>query len=234
VMMDQLENRTLDSAELDMVIALGGDDSFKYISHFVGSIPLLSINPDPTLSVGSMADWTIEKESCVYELKTLLDLGRYDVEQWNRPEIVLDGEKLPPATSEYYLGLRNDRVKTSKHIIKYRNREYKQKCSGLLIASEAGFSGWFGSSLDSESDMESYGVGEVDKLYFLATELFSPERPHDSEFGDILPGEELVVTSLNDEGGKVVVDSWEEYNFDYGSEAVIKLGNPLIVVEIKE
>lgn len=208
----------------DLVISLGGDDSFKFVSHYVGNIPILSLNSDPKRSDGCLTSYSISDEQSIYDLLETLDFENFSIEEWPRLKIILNGKLITQAVSEYFLG-DNRRTKMSRHVLKYGGKEFKQKCSGIIISTGAGSTGWFDSAHIKSipwDPKEKLAVYTVTELYKRGSDWSSPES-----YGALKDGDELIITSLNNEGGIISVDSWDEYEFIRGSEARISLGTPL-------
>lgn len=206
--------------DYEMVISFGGDNCFTYTSHYVGRIPLVGMNSDPAKSTGALCAWSSrDLEDAVARITR----GDYAIEGWPLLEAEIDGTPIAKATSEYFFGerLRKD---MSRHVLAYRGKEYEQKSSGLIVATGAGSTGWYHSS-----NRHAYPEGNTfpkteRKAAFVVTEPFRWQtRPDDVFAGDVLPGEELVLHSLNDGEGYAIADSWDEYDFSRGKEARIRL-----------
>jgi NAD kinase len=225
----------------DLIIVLGGDNSFTYASHFVHSTPILGINSDPDRSSGCLTRYAIKTEQDVYDLVEALDFNNFRIESWARLEATLDGQKITPATSEYFLGERL-RKYMSRHVLVYRGQEVEQKCSGFIIATGAGSTGWYRSTMPDPGETE--WRPETKRAAFIATEQYQPMGRWDKssnkwidvgvnpnlKWGNIEEGEEIKIYSLNDNDGHISIDSWEERPFNRGSEARIYLGEPLQVL----
>lgn len=212
--------------EINMVLALGGDNSFTCVSHMVGSLPVLGINSDPERSVGCLTRWSINGDEDIFNLVEAIDFEDYVVEPWTRLEATVNGRKVTPATSEYFFGERQ-RNQMSRHVIVHKGKEYEQKCSGIIFATGAGSTGWYKSAGNRPP------WGPSDRFCgFTVTEMYSTTpsgiSAPTSEY--ISPGEEIILYSLNDSEGLLSIDSWEEYEFCRGSEARIQIGEPLNVV----
>jgi NAD kinase len=210
------------AARAPLVISLGGDNHFQYVSHFVNSGLILGVNSDPVKSEGVL---TYFKAEDFEELVERLERDDYQVEEWTRLEVRINGTFVGLVTSECYLG-EEKRKKMSKHIIRLNGQEEEQKNSGLLVFPGAGSTGWH----DSECRY-LYPEGNVfpktaDYARFLATAPYRGKLCGCSMLeGKILPGEELFVKSLNNDRGIVGIDSVEEYNFMRGTEAVIRISD---------
>lgn len=221
-MMDMLDG-TIEG--YDLVIVLGGDNSFTYVSHYVGNIPILGVNSDPKRSEGYITQWAIEEDQDVFDLVECLDFDHLNVEDWARLEVTVNGKILPPATSEIYLGERQ-RNNMSRHVLEYEGSKYEQKCSGLVVATGAGSTGWYRSA---NRELNSWDV-TAEQAKFVVTEPYNIAAR--LNYTGIIGGQyspEITVHSLNDSEGIVSIDSWEEFAFGRGATAKIFLGAPLHV-----
>jgi NAD kinase len=211
----------------DLVIILGGDNSFTKVSHYITTTPVLGVNSDPQRGSGHLLNWSINDPLDATALKALLDDGDYKIEDWTRLEATVDCVPILDATSEYFLGERM-RDKMSRHVVEYRGKSYEQKCSGLLVATGVGSTGWYKSALWPSCSWDKCMV----RAKFGATEVFGVTGGLMSgmDIHELSSSEELVVHSLNDDDGCVSVDAWDHYDFHRGSTARITIGRPLKVV----
>lgn len=231
IMMDELKN----TSKYDLVIVLGGDNSFTYVSHFISDNIILGINSDPARSVGSLLSYAANDISDIAKLYEKVYKADFVIEKWPRLKASIDGVDITEATSEYFLGERQ-RNKMSRHILVYAGVEYEQKCSGIIISTGAGSTGWYGSSgFDFGSGRPSNCSWDPteNKAAFIITEPFNNEA-QDNYMGLIgnKYDKNIKLYSLNDDDGLVSVDSWEEYSFSRGSEAEISFGSTLNVMRV--
>lgn len=235
VMMDTI-NDTIKG--YDLVIVLGGDNSFTKVSHFIDSnTAILGVNSDPIRSAGHLLSYSITDPQSIYKLCRIINSEQFIIHKWTRLEATLDGKIITPATSEYFFGERQ-RNKMSRHILVYEGHEYEQKCSGIVIATGAGSTGWYssaGSDPKTGIPFKPPWSTREERASFIITEPFNNDA-RANHCGSIFGFEkEIVLYSLNDDDGLVSVDSWEEYEFLRGSEARIRLSKPLgVVVPITE
>ena len=208
--------------DVDMVIVLGGDNSFTCVSQLIGKTPILGINIDPDRSAGCLMQHKASNKDSIVKLRDSLEKG-YAIELWTRLQANVDGIDITPATSEYFLG-EKQRNYMSRHILTYQGKEYEQKCSGLLVATGAGSTGWYKSAIPLRDSFSK----TIPSAAFVATESYSGRRHVTDGFFDYK--EELTIHSLNDSEGIISVDSWNEVPFPRGSVAKIKIGTQLKVV----
>jgi NAD kinase len=218
-LMDQAPN-FIAKGKYDLIIVLGGDNSFTYVSHYANDIPILGVNSDPERSVGCLTRWSIGNNQDVFDLIEMLDFGEFDIKGWTRLNATINGKLITPATSEYFFGERM-RKNMSRHVLVYNGVEHEQKCSGIIFATGCGSTGWYSSSTRNKP----WSVEER-KARFAITEPYNVPVMH----GDIEKDDEIILYSLNDSAGYASADSWEEFEFTRGSEARIYLGAPLNVV----
>lgn len=214
----------------DMVVVLGGDNSFTAVAQRSYSVPVLAINSDPVLSVGCLTRWRVDTFEELGKLTAAIRYGDYNIEEWTR----LESNLLPtvPAISEYYLG-ETKRKDMSRFVIEDPIMgPVEQKCSGIIIATGVGSTGWY-TSANTDRTVEENKFAPTDKIAkYVVTEPYRYKNNDGLTLkrGEIMPGYELVIHSLNDSGGLISADSWLEAPFTRGTTAKIKLGEPAKVV----
>lgn len=228
ISLEQLE-RTEILSRCKVIIALGGDDFFKLLSHRAPSdLPILGVNSDPASSVGALLPITIERlPDALHRLET----GDYRVEEWTKLALTVDGIERGSAINDIVLGKRDFRL-TSRHELEYRGEKITQRSSGLLISTGVGSTGWYASA--------GLYLGEQDRSFpktarYARFELREPsvtveevdgkrvtKLPKLVE-GSLLEGESLRITSLNDDEGIASRDSLDSIPFPRGTVAEISL-----------
>ena len=219
---DFLSNDMIVQEGWDLIIVLGGDNSFTFVSHWDAGIPILGINSDPKRSVGCLTRLAISDSEDAYDLVEMLDFQEFDVVEWQRLSATIDGKLIVPATSEYFFGEKL-RANMSRHVLVYQDMEIEQKSSGIIFATGAGSTGWYRSA--TKHSKETWAP-EKKKAKFVITESYDSPVEH----GELGPGEEVILYSLNDGEGYCSSDSWDEFAFTRGSEARVRLDRPLNVV----
>ena len=215
-MMDQLKEQDND---YDLIIAFGGDNSFTYISHFNNKSILCGVNSDPKRSIGYLTKWKVENIQDACGLVSKLTSYDFRMEYWPRVGAELNGQKITPATSEYFFG-EKQRTKMSRHTIEFQGQVVEQKCSGLLVATGAGSTGWFKSISASYSEWRP-----TDPMAsFVITEPYGLPK---FTSGIISGKERLIIKSLNDGEGIISIDSWKELEFNRGNIVEVFIDTPL-------
>lgn len=212
----------------DLVISLGGDNHFQYLSHFLTTTPILGMNSDAQSSVGALAPFLPEH---IEALLTRLEADDYEVEEWTRLAAWVNGQAIAWATCVYFIG-EAERQFMSRHILEVQGQSEQQKGSGLLVVTGAGSTGWYDSACRYQFPEGNPFPPTAPWVRFLLTEpyqgrLSSAVLRH----GELRRGEELIVHSLNDDRGVVSSDSIEVYPANRGTHVRIRLApQPLRVI----
>jgi NAD kinase len=135
---DKLSRRAIDRA--DLVLAVGGDNHFQYVSRFVRRELIAGVNSDPHSSEGSLTSFTPES---LKDAAAAIRSGKFRIEEWTRLQVELDGRRVESlALSEVFFG-EASRAQMSRYKITVGRRSELQKSSGLLTVTGAGSAGWY-------------------------------------------------------------------------------------------
>ena len=211
----------------DLVISVGGDNSFTRVSHFLDDTPILGVCSDPLRSVGHLCTWKAGHEKSIGELQQRLGTKNFEVEDWTRIGVVLDGKSLGEwGINEVFLG-EKERTSMSRYLLD----DVEVKSSGLVVYTGAGSTGWACSAGAQPFDRKEATLG------FIHTEAYTDGMEWTKEaWHTIDSSENLVVKSLND-NGILSFDGWgrdTEYKFQRGSVAELRTGLPLKVLVFPE
>jgi len=209
--------------DADLVIALGGDNHFTFVSHLLDKTPILGINSDPLKSEGSMltADATDFDK-----ILTALENNDFKVENWTRLNLEINGKLMSrSATSEIFIGHKN-RMKMSHYHIRHGEHDEFQKCSGLVISTGAGSTGWYNSASrylfpNGDSFDRTKPLAK-----FIATEPYRGRLSGNKLLhGELINGDVLEITSAHRDGGIVAIDSVKFHDFSRDKKLKISISN---------
>ena len=216
-------------SKADLVIAIGGDDHIKFVSHLIDDTFLLALNSDPERSTGALTSGTVADFS---EALEKLTNGEFLVEEWTRLSTTLNGTLLPLCCSEIYLGEERARF-GSRSTIQYRNETYSTKGSGILVAPGTGSTGWFRSASRYEFKEDHTWPKTELHAEFIVKEPYGDIDKETLLSGSLEPKEEIIITSSNNHEGELSVDSLSNHAFNRGSEARIRISDkPLKVLSL--
>lgn len=216
------------ASSVDLVISLGGDDHFTFLSHFLKDTFVLGVTSDPVKSEGALLAHMPED---IGRILGKLERGDFLIEDWTRLECHLNGEPIQRCTGTYFIGdLR--RLNMSKYKLTHGATQEEQKGSGLLIASGTGSSGWYNSEIGELFLGGDRFPRTSNWARFGATGIYHGRvSGHTLPYGTLKAGEEILVESLHDTDGIIGVDSVEQYRFQRGDRATIRVSNtPLKVL----
>ncbi|MCB0334551.1 MAG: hypothetical protein KDD55_13695, partial [Bdellovibrionales bacterium] len=239
---DDITSELLSSAGL--VIAFGGDNHFQHVSHFINDdTPILGINSDPLTSHGALLQGSASE---IAQVVRAFSQGEYLLEPWTRLTLTVDGIPYPQATADIFFG-EEKRVLMSRYTLEHLRRngdgelvplmpQVEQKCSGLLVATGAGSSGWFRTAARGTKEYAEVFAPCAVQARYAATEIsptITSEHP-EMFFGELHHGDVLRLVSLNRSNGIASIDSLITAPFARGQVAELRLSQkPLLVARSK-
>lgn len=211
-----------------VVVALGGDDHFKYVSHFVDDSPLLGVNSDPIRSRGAL---TTIKACDFGRALDAIHSGDYFYEEWTRLQLNLNGNGAGLAVSECFIGSA-DSEDISHYIVELNGKAEEQKSSGLVVATGAGSTGWYRSAGRYVFGKKGDVFPRTDRMAkFVMREPYGDDE-YRMNTGIVNETSELVITSLQNGDERISLDSTDRFEFNRGSRARITISKPLRVVTL--
>jgi NAD kinase len=233
-MQKQLLDRTLlptyTFSDRDLVVALGQDGLVVNTAKYVGSQPLIGVNPDPARYDGILLPFTPDRVRAAAEASVS---GQVAVRRVTLAEARLnDGQRLL-AFNDLYLGLRGHA--SARYRIEANGSTEEQSSSGVLVSTGAGSTGWMSSVFNMAAGVASFTGGsagaavrldwESPELLFAVREPFASRHSAASMVaGRLAEGAELVIESHMPSGGVIFSDGVEAdfLRFESGSTARIR------------
>jgi len=212
-----------------LVLAFGGDNHFQCVARYLTDTPILGINADPPRSEGALTQITVNQLAATLHN---LERGNYSIKKWTRLAVTLQGKPLPfPGLCETYIG--EHRVENMSRLsIQHGRERFLHKGSGMLVYTGSGSTGW------AHSVERQVRPGQV---YFGPTSAYLRYLCMHPYVGKLSPapldprmrlrnGQEMLITSMNDAEGVIILDALEVYPFPEGSIASIRTGPNLKVI----
>ena len=211
-----------------LVVMLGGDDTFKAGSQYVRDSYVLGINSDVFHSVGAHLRLDVNHMLAVL---TALERGNFQIEEWTRLEVRVNGGEPVLALDELFIGELEARF-TARSTIEQRAQLIRTKGSGVLIATGSGSTGWLRAATHSAYSGKNVWPRTARHAEFAVREPYgiletAPEN------GELLPGEELVIRSSHNRNGIISPDCVRDFRFPRGNVATVRLGQPLKVLNFR-
>lgn len=213
-----------------VILAIGGDNYFQHISHFLENQLIVGINSDPETSSGSLLQFSADG---FLDFLPRLKNGEFDIKEWVRLQAIINGGPVETqAISEIYLGAYKS-TDMSRYLLDYPDQFHPQriiehdlqKSSGIIVATaSAGLTGWYRSA--AHISYPDY-VRKFQKAFYTVREMF--DGIHDE--GDIFPEEKITITWQAHGDGLVSIDCQDEHIIKRGDKVEIQISNqPLRVV----
>lgn len=203
----------------DVVVAVGQDGLVPNVAKYLGSQPVIGVNPDPDLYEGVLVRCTAAQ---VEELIHLAVSGRAPVEERTMVEARLDDGACLVALNEVFVGHRSHQ--SARYRLSIGGAELHQISSGLIVTTGTGATGWARSiSLERHSGIALPAPGEP-RLAFFVREPFPASGSHiEVSEGEVTAGETLTLWSEMEAGGTVFGDGIESDSlpFDWGRRVTV-------------
>lgn len=185
-------SRRVPDGRFDIVAVVGGDGTVLDISRFLGSTPLVAINPSPATSTGNFCATTAEGFPGI--LQRILDRSMVPLEL-TRLIVTVDGRRFSqPALNDALLANVVPSA-TSRYIVTVEGSSEQQKSSGVWISTAAGSTGAIFSAGGMRRPVSEHG------LQYLVREPCAGRRDTYSLKGGLLGPEGITFVSRMIRGG---------------------------------
>lgn len=202
----------------DIVAAIGQDGLIANVAKYVGSQPVIGINPDPAAIAGVLARIAVDAAADVLAATVA---GRAAIDARTMVEAELDtGERLF-ALNEIFVGHRSHQ--SALYELSHGDARERQSSSGVIIASGTGASGWARSIMTATGRTIAIDPCQPMAAYFVREAWPSPTTGSALVAGTVARDAPLFVTSRMD-GGTIFADGMEQdyLRFDWGQQLSIR------------
>ena len=214
----------------DLVVTLGQDGLVANTAKYVGSQPIVAVNPEPERFDGVLLPFAPDQaRSAVAKAME----AKASIRQITLAEVILnDGQRLR-AFNDLFIGARSH--VSALYRIACNKKSEVQSSSGVLVSTGAGSTGWISSMFNMAAGLARFCGGTPGKAIRLPWEdrrlLYVVREPFISRHsqaaivaGMLRPGEELSLQSLMPSGGVIFSDGMEAdfLNFNSGASAQVR------------
>lgn len=217
--------------DTDLVIVLGQDGLVANTAKYVGSSPILAINPDPERNSGVLLPFNVGN----YQDGLLQSLrGNVGVKKVTLAEAELnDGQKLL-AFNDFFIGKANHT--SARYRITFGDQTETQSSSGLIVSTGAGSTGWLSSVFNEYNGLSQFfGAGsstysyemqwDDDRLCFIVREPYrSPSTSSKLVVGAVNNQIKLTIESQMPENGVIFSDGVLEDYLEFNSGRKVSIG----------
>lgn len=213
----------------DIVVAVGQDGLIANAAKYVGSQPLLGVNPDPLRYDGILVPIQVEQtRQC---LEAVLE-ERASIKKVTMAEAVLnDGQRLL-AFNDLFIGAMSH--VSARYKIEFEGRSEGHSSSGLIVSTGAGSTGWLSSVFNMVSSVSQFVGGRRTKslkldwdspvLVFVVREPFVSKHSSANIVAGVLPAkQELILESRMPVNGTIFSDGVEADYLAFNSGAIARI-----------
>lgn len=221
---------TFQFQKADLVVTLGQDGLVANTAKYVGTQPIVAVNPEPGRFDGILLPFLPDQARSA--VSRVLE-AKARIREVTLAEIRLqDGQRLL-AFNDLFIGARSH--VSSLYRISCGGRSEIQSSSGVLISTGAGSTGWLSSVFNMASGVACFCGGTAVKairmpwedrrlLYVVREPFVSRHSRADMVAGMLESDQELVLESLMPSGGVVFSDGMEAdfLQFNSGAVAIVR------------
>src|SRR5215212_3311670 len=220
--------------ERDLIITVGPDGLVINVAKYLTSQPILAVNPDPTRIDGVLIPFVCAELGPWVE-RTLA--GTAKITRISMAKATLNDGQTLYGVNDLFIGLHSHG--SARYQLEFADRQEQQSSSGIIISTGAGCTGWMRSITTGAWQVAQYfgAVGEPpgpeqlalgwesDRLWFSVREPFvSRVSAAEIVFGQLMLGQELVITSHMPDNGVIFSDGIESDYLAFNSGLVARVG----------
>lgn len=216
-------------APSDLVVTVGQDGLVANTAKYVGSNPLIAVNPDPSRFDGVLLPFQVpETASAVRSVLSQTALFRHVT----LAEAKLnDGQRIL-AFNDLFVGVQSH--VSARYRIQVQGVSESQSSSGVLVSTGAGSTGWLSSMFNMAAGIAAFAGGQMGpglrldwddrRLVYVVREPFKSKYSRASLVAGVLePGAPMVLESLMPSCGMIFSDGVEADYLPFNSGAIVRI-----------
>ncbi|HLG75160.1 MAG TPA: sugar kinase [Ktedonobacteraceae bacterium] len=219
----------------DLVVTLGPDGLVINTAKYLTTQPILALNPDPGRIDGILIPFLYHEAA--QWLERVLQ-GRVRIARVSMVKATLNDGQVLYGVNDLFIGPRTH--VSARYQLEFAGRREQQSSSGIIVSTGAGCTGWlssialgawhvahyFGGADQVPPSSQQLALGwESERLWFTVREPFvSRTTRSDIVFGQIAPGQELIITSHMPDYGVIFSDGIESDYLSFTSGFIARIG----------
>lgn len=220
---------TFDFGRCQIVVVVGQDGLVANTAKYVGSLPIVAVNPDPRRIDGVLLPFQVSQARRA--VGTVLD-GKYRTREVTLAEAILaDGQRLL-AFNDLFIGCASH--VSARYELRVGGNSEQQSSSGVIVSTGAGSTGWFSSVFNMACGISNWLGSGASKPQPQAWEdrslLWAVREPFVSKSsgaehiaGQLLENQELVIESRMPAGGVIFSDGVENDFLEFNSGSIVRI-----------
>lgn len=212
------------------VVVVGQDGLVANVAKYVGDVPIVAVNPDPSRIDGVLLPFEVDEAAAVVRQ----GIGkRFDYREVTLAEANLNDGQRMLAFNDFFIGAATH--VSARYVIEAQNQSEPQSSSGVLVCTGAGSTGWISSvfnmtdgiarTLDTSIKKPAPMNWNDRQLRWVVREPFlSRTSRSDLVTGKILERDELKIESLMPDHGVIFSDGIEADFLPFNSGSIVRVG----------
>lgn len=220
---------TFEFREEDLVLAFGQDGLVANTAKYVGSQPIVAVNPEPTRFDGVLLPF--QSGEAKTAVAKVID-GKAAVREITLAEVQLNDSQRLLAFNDFFIGARSHI--SAQYRIEHKKRSEIQSSSGVLVSTGAGSTGWVSSVFNMASGVATFCGGrsgnavklpwEDRRLIYVVREPFISRHSQAGIVAGMLEQQdELVLQSLMPTAGVIFSDGIESDFLEFNSGSIARV-----------
>jgi NAD kinase len=221
--------------ERDLLVTAGPDGLVINTAKYLTAQPILAVNPDPARIDGILIPFQVAELGAQIER---VRRGAARVARVSMARATLNDGQTLYAVNDLFIGPRSHG--SARYTLEFGGQREQQSSSGIIVSTSAGCTGWlrsiitgawqvaryFGDSLGEMPAPEQSALGwESDQLWFTVREPFVSKTARAGVvFGQLAPGQDLVITSHMPDYGVIFSDGIESDYLAFNSGFIARVG----------
>jgi NAD kinase len=216
----------------DLVVVCGPDGLFVNLAKYIGSQPVLTVNPDPKTIAGVLMLFPPQEVGSVI---ARIQQEKQEFERLPFVKASIDDDRVVWGVNDIFIG-RKDHV-SARYELAFGGQKEAQSSSGIIVSTGVGSTGWIRSVTAMLIGLTREGIphklsflpdATSAELVFVVREPFpTPNTKTSLVTGRVTPNHPLVVNSEMPTGGYIFSDGVVEKAVEWnaGSKVVISVGD---------
>jgi len=226
---------TYQFGERDLIVTVGPDGLVINVAKYLTSQPIVALNPDPTRIAGVLIPFAFD-EAGIWIARALQ--GAVKIVRVSMAKATLNDGQVLYGVNDLFIGPRTHC--SARYELAFAGRREQQSSSGIIVSTGADCTGWlraiaagawrvaqhFGDLSSDPPSPDQLALGwESDRLWFAVREPFVSQTSRAGiVFGQIAPGQELLITSHMPDYGVIFSDGIEADYLRFNSGFVARVG----------
>ncbi|MCE9552337.1 MAG: hypothetical protein K8T91_03040 [Planctomycetes bacterium] len=211
-----------------LVVVIGPDGLVANVAKYVGDLPIIGINPDPSRNDGVLLPFEVRQARSI--VRRTID-RRHKLREVTLAEATTNEGQRMLAFNDFYVG--SSSHVSARYILEMNTRVEQQSSSGVLISTGAGSTGWLSSVFNMAEGINRFlGHDEAARMELkwedrrLVWAVREPFRSCHSEANTVAgfldEGSELVLGSQMPTGGVIFSDGIETDFLEFNSGTIAR------------